>query len=110
MGQHIKRVFLILLAILVVIPLGALRLKPVPDDRKPPEGTTTTVYRYDSKGNVIEKRTTGFSGDDVNWLERFTYKAFDENGNWTVREKTWQDIGFNSEAVQETEKRIITYY
>lgn len=75
-----------------------------------PEGTTTTVYRYDSKGNVIEKRTTGFSGDDVNWLERFTYKAFDENGNWTVREKTWQDIGFNSEAVQETEKRIITYY
>lgn len=75
-----------------------------------PEGTTTTVYRYDSKGNVIEKRTTGFSGDDVNWLERYTYKAFDEKGNWTVREKTWRDIGFNSEAVQETEKRIITYY
>lgn len=73
-----------------------------------PEGESTTTYTYDAKGRLTAAHTEGFQGDTVDDHYTYSYEAFDERGNWTVRRVTWRDAYDNTNAC--VERRTLTYY
>ena len=77
----------------------------------------TITYKYDKYGNVISDRNDGgmesFSWD---YNSAFTYKEFDDFGNWTKRNRSTKCRNYECDELVSTkttnaiESRTITYY
>lgn len=72
------------------------------------DGGGTSRYSYNSKGHVTKNTYSGaIEGEPYNYVATYTYKSFDQYGNWTKRVITSKD-SYGTETSLET--RTITYY